>query len=390
MTRPSFRVSAIVSAAVVLSLLGIQISSAGSRTSPGAAVTPGPRTALATSPAFGPTRGGTRVTIRGVRATGVTAVRFGPRAARFQVVDTTTITAVAPSGTGTVVIRVTNPSGHPKVSAHGRFTYLAMPSVRSIAPTTGPSVGGTTVLVYGTGFAPGARVLVGGRAARAVRVRNPDALVAVVPSGFGSLALRVVTPGGTSHPRSSVRFAYRSKVLVIGDSLGIDLGWGFSNQLPGNRFLEVTDLAVGSSGLVRWDYYDWPSKLRADLRAVRPQFVVALFGANDQQPIHTASGSVAVGTSAWVRAYESRARLLASIVTSSGASLAWVGLPRMGPHSVIAASFVDDVNRADRDAARTNPKVTLREHLDPLFKPVGGLHADGDLALRRRRGRSTA
>ena len=103
-------------------------------------------------------------------------------------------------------------------------------------------------------------------------------------------------------------------MLVIGDSLGIDLGWGFSNQLPGSRTLDVTDMAVGSSGVVRWDYYNWPAQLRADLHSVHPQFVVALFGANDQQSIQTSNGPVAVGTKAWDHAYESRVRELASIV----------------------------------------------------------------------------
>jgi hypothetical protein len=74
------------------------------------------------APDVGPA--GTTVTITGKRFTKVSAVDFGTTAATSYAVHGTTITAVAPTGTGTVDVNVTNASG---VSAEGstvdQFTY---------------------------------------------------------------------------------------------------------------------------------------------------------------------------------------------------------------------------------------------------------------------------
>lgn len=327
--------------------------------------------------------------LKGSGFDGTTSVTFGSRSAQFEIRSDSAISAVSPPGSGTVEIRTTNPNYTPKTSSVGRFMYLARPTVTSVTPPTGPAPGGTTVLVRGTGFVPGMHLLVGGQPAEAAHVRNPDALVAVMPAGYGTLAIRAVTPGGTSKASSRVTFSYRCRVLVIGDSLGIDLGWGFTSQLPGDALLSVSDLAVGSTGVVRWDFYDWPSKLRADLRDVRPQFVVALFGANDQQSIPTATGSAAVGTPAWDRAYGARVRLLTSIVTASGARLAWLGLPRMGPHSDVAAGFVAEVNRVDAAALRSVPRAAFAS-MSSLFTTTSGQYTpmvrlpNGAVALGRQ------
>src|ERR1019366_8430955 len=174
------------------------------------------------------------------------------------------LSAVAPAGTGTVAITVTVRGDSPTTSSSNRFSYRKVPTVRSVRPNSGTAAGRTTVLVQGTGFGPDARVLVGTRPARVVEVKNLDALYAIIPAGFGMQSVRVVTSNGASVPLKSVRYYYRSKILVIGDSLGIDLGWGFTPTLPDGRYLSVTDNAVGSTGLIRSDFYNWPMKLKAE------------------------------------------------------------------------------------------------------------------------------
>lgn len=178
----------------------------------------------------------------------------------------------------------------------------------------------------------------------------------MVPPGFGSLALRVATPGGGSNATPSTRFTYVSTVLVIGDSLGIDLEWGFPTDDPS---LMVTDDAVVSTGLVREDFYDWPAHLQADLAAVRPTIVIALFGANDHQAIVTAHGTYEPGTGAWNAAYEGRVRQLRSIVASNGAFLAWVGLPRVAPTADVPEAFVATIDQLDAAAMRNAPDGTF-------------------------------
>jgi hypothetical protein len=70
------------------------------------------------SPDNGTLRGGTTVEISGLRLAGATAVRFGSTSARsFRVVNGDTITAVSPSGSGTVPVRVVTPAGTSSLSA---------------------------------------------------------------------------------------------------------------------------------------------------------------------------------------------------------------------------------------------------------------------------------
>ena len=73
---------------------------------------------------FGPTTGGTSVTVTGTAFTGATAVHFGTATATFTVVSSTSITATAPAGTGTVNVTVTTAGGTSATSAD-KFTYDA-------------------------------------------------------------------------------------------------------------------------------------------------------------------------------------------------------------------------------------------------------------------------
>jgi hypothetical protein len=77
------------------------------------------------SPGFGPTGGGTTVTIDGVHFTGATGVNFGWRpASTFKVISDTQVTAVAPSGlAGSVDVNVVTSQGVSPPSSSDLFTY---------------------------------------------------------------------------------------------------------------------------------------------------------------------------------------------------------------------------------------------------------------------------
>jgi hypothetical protein len=77
------------------------------------------------SPTSGPAAGGTTVSITGVSLRGATGVTFGSApAASVTVVSATSITAVAPPGTGVVDVRVTTSAGQTATSAADHFTYV--------------------------------------------------------------------------------------------------------------------------------------------------------------------------------------------------------------------------------------------------------------------------
>lgn len=117
---------------IVLYAKWTAVSSPGSRSSGSAVVLPA---ITSISPTQGPA--GTTVTINGANLGNVTAVKFGSQAASsFKLGTGAAMTAVAPEGSGTVDITVTNSSGTSAISAAGKFTYTEEVVVPTAVPVT--------------------------------------------------------------------------------------------------------------------------------------------------------------------------------------------------------------------------------------------------------------
>jgi hypothetical protein len=73
------------------------------------------------------------------------------------------------------------------------------PTLASLAPSSGPTIGGTTVTLTGTNFGTGATVSFGGTLATGVTVMSPTSLTAVTPAhAAGSVSVLVTNPDGQS------------------------------------------------------------------------------------------------------------------------------------------------------------------------------------------------
>lgn len=164
------------------------------------------------SPAAGPAAGGTVVTITGVGFTGATAVTFGGTAATtFTVNSSTQITATAPAhATGTVNVVVTGPDGSsPTDGTDDDYTYGSAPTITSISPTNGPTAGGTTVTITGTGFTGATAVMFGSVAATSFTVVSDTQITAVSPAeANGVVQISVTTPLGTTADTAADNFTY--------------------------------------------------------------------------------------------------------------------------------------------------------------------------------------
>ena len=118
------------------------------------------------------------------------------------------------------------------------------------------------------------------------------------------------------------------RVLVLGDSLGIDLGDALVPDLLGTGVVHATlDGQVGT-GLTRPDYYDWPTELATDLPVDKPQVVVIMIGANDGQDF-LGPPDVPYGTAQWNAMYAARVSSFMAEASSEGAQVLWVGMPPM-------------------------------------------------------------
>ena len=148
------------------------------------------------SPNTGPATGGTTVTIAGSGFTGTPTVTFGSTAATGVTVNGgVSITATVPAGSpGAVSVTVANADGKSGSLANG-YTYIGSPTVTSVTPSNGTTLGGNTVTITGTGFAAVPTVTFGGTAATNVSFTSSTSITAVAPAhAAGAVAVVVRNP----------------------------------------------------------------------------------------------------------------------------------------------------------------------------------------------------
>jgi hypothetical protein len=163
-------------------------------------------------------------------------------------------------------------------------------------------------------------------------------------------------------------------VVVIGDSIGIDLGQPLTNDLIGTGVVSATLDGKIDTGLSRPDYFNWPAELQADLAIHHPQLVVVMMGANDPQSLVVNGTAVAFGTAAWNTAYSERAGAFMDSATSSGAHMLWVGMPPMAGAGLDGQ--MNTVNSLVQAQATARPTgVTFLSSRTVLGTPQGGYTA---------------
>jgi large repetitive protein len=205
----------------------------------------------ALSPARGPATGGTSVTITGANLTGASAVTFGATAATgFTVVSATQITATAPSGTASVVdITVTTPNGTSPTSAADAFTYVAVPAVSALSPTSGSTTGGTSVVITGTGLTGASAVTFGASAATGFTVNSATQITAIAPAGSaGTVDVTVTTIGGTSATGSPDHYTFLALPVVSALSpVTGPVGGGNTVTISGTNLTGATAVKFGAA-----------------------------------------------------------------------------------------------------------------------------------------------
>lgn len=126
------------------------------------------------------------------------------------------------------------------------------------------------------------------------------------------------------------------KVLVVGDFVSGALADGLEEAFADSPGVVVETRANGSSGLVRDDFYDWPTELPALVTEIKPSVVVIQIGANDRQQLATPTGRLDFRTDPWFSAYEERVARLATIAAATQVPVIWVGLPAFRPQNMTA------------------------------------------------------
>lgn len=222
---------------------------------------------------------------------------------------------------------------------------------------------------FGTATAPGPGT---GLGVLRRHVANPFAL-SLPPPGSGSTPSGPSTAPSRSRPAPSgsrttpasgglaplvtPSVAHPLSVLEIGDSLGVDLGYGLQDVLGQDKAIHLVTKAVIDTGLANVAYYNWPVQLAQLLKSEHPGLVIVMVGGNDTQNFAIGQRAYVFGTPAWRAAYLARVEALMREATSAGAHVAWVGMPQMAPGAPVTSAQMATLDSVYEQAARTVPDV---------------------------------
>lgn len=180
--------------------------------------------------------------------------------------------------------------------------------------------GGSSVVQQSSGPAPG------GIAPTPPTI--PPTTIVTTPNGHAFAKPVLLADGWPPFPPIST--AHPLRVLIVGDSVGTDLGeYGLVNDLGATNVVSATLDGHISTGLTRPDYFNWPAELSSDLGRYHPQLTIVCIGANDAQNAIVDGNVLTFGTNAWYDMYAQRVSSFITEATSHASRVLWVGMPPM-------------------------------------------------------------
>ncbi len=141
-------------------------------------------------------------------------------------------------------------------------------------------------------------------------------------------------PSSIASPPPKVWVASTSRpvrVWVGGDSMGGELGFSLKPLLAAAGPFKPVTFYKESSGICRYDFFDWQKQMETVSRTVKPDAAVLMMGTNDTQSVAKDGEWIPYGQVAWKRAYEERVGDIIDTLLDGGARrVYWVGMPIMG------------------------------------------------------------
>lgn len=318
-------------------------------------ITP-PPTVSGLSITSGPLSGGGTLTISGDNLTGATGVSFGGAAATIQsgTDDTVAVTVPTVGSAGARNVTVTTAGGTSTQTA--TYTYVAAPTVTSMAPDSGPLAGGTTVIIAGSNLT-GATVDIGGVQV-ATTSNTGSSLTFTTPAAApGGATVDITTAGGTTAagtftylapPDPTAPAAPAPPVAVAGDA-SAQVSWepvATSGSFPTSTYqvtaspsgrsclapafsCHVTGLANGTAYTFRvralsgagWGAWSLPSAAITPIATPAPRIVIAgTRGQSADRTVITVWGTSTLTTGTTLRPWVKR--LPTAAFTEGSASIA--------------------------------------------------------------------
>ena len=204
-------------------------------------------------PNHGSPSGGDAVVITGSNLVAGMTVTIGGNPATVTSINSVSIKATTPSGSGLADVVVTNPKTGLSASLTGVFTFAdppQPPSAQSVTPTSGSINGGTPIMVKGQGFYSGAVVTVGGVLCNTIIVLDSNTITAVTPPhALGATDVVVKNMDGQTSTLTG-GFTYSAapppSISSVSPNSGSVAG-GTSITISGSGFVFGAKVLVGSS-----------------------------------------------------------------------------------------------------------------------------------------------
>lgn len=179
-------------------------------------------------------------------------------------------------------------------------------------------------------------------------------------------------------------------IRVFGDSLSAGLQRGLDEAFAEVPSIVVAGMDRATSGLVRYDRFDWFDAASEAIGAegARTDAAVLMIGLNDRQDMPTGEGRLALLSEEWVQAYKERISALTGLFVERGIRVYWVGLPPMN-NGQLTRDFAI-FNEFYKDVAMTSGAVFVDVWTPFLDQETGRYSAYGpDIEGTRRQLRAS-
>lgn len=154
------------------------------------------------------------------------------------------------------------------------------------------------------------------------------------PAGGGDAAAAAAATAEPVTPPPEVWVASAAdpvRVWVGGDSMGGELGFSLEPLLAESGSFKPMTFYKVSSGICRYDFFDWQKRIEQVSGKDRPDAAVVMMGTNDTQSVWRDGDWVPYGQTAWKQAYEERVGAIIDTLLDGGTRrVYWVGMPVMG------------------------------------------------------------
>lgn len=166
---------------------------------------------------------------------------------------TSTVNKTASVLAGTTIrlafINAANVNGHEVLGLDNvqLLVTIGAPTVTSVTPSSGPTTGGNSVTIAGTGFTGATSVTFAGVAATSFSVVNTTTITATVPAGTaGTASVIVTTPAGSNAANTLYTYVAPPTVTAIDPSTGPVAG-GNTVTIIGTGFTGATSVTFAGA-----------------------------------------------------------------------------------------------------------------------------------------------